>query len=58
MLTLTRFPMRVLAFGSCLLVLAAPVSADDAAGLRLFREKIEPVLVDQCYRCHSAAAES
>lgn len=24
---------------------------------QFFREKIEPVLVDQCYRCHSAKAE-
>jgi hypothetical protein len=27
------------------------------AGLKLFREKIEPVLVSECYRCHSAGAK-
>ncbi len=31
--------------------------ADDAAGVRLFREKIEPVLKAQCYACHSQQAE-
>ena len=31
--------------------------ADDSEGLRTFREAIEPVLVKECYRCHSAQAE-
>jgi len=35
---------------------AASAGAADTEGVRLFREKVEPVLVTQCYRCHSAAA--
>lgn len=31
--------------------------ADDAGGIRFFREKIEPVLKAQCYSCHSRQAE-
>ncbi len=31
--------------------------ADDSEGLRTFREAVEPVLVKECYRCHSAQAE-
>jgi hypothetical protein len=31
--------------------------AEDSPGLRTFREAIEPVLVTECYRCHSAKAE-
>ena len=27
------------------------------AGLKFFREKIEPVLMQQCYECHSAQAK-
>jgi len=29
----------------------------DAAGLEFFEAKIRPLLVDQCYKCHSAGAE-
>jgi cytochrome c553 len=31
-------------------------AADDAAGLELFEKKIRPVLVQECYQCHSAQA--
>ena len=31
--------------------------ADDADGVRFFREKIEPVWKAQCYLCHSRQAE-
>jgi len=37
-------------------VLAAPPKAD-AAGLEFFEKKIRPVLVAQCYECHSAKAK-
>jgi hypothetical protein len=37
------------------LVRAAP--PDDAAGLELFEKKIRPVLVNECYKCHSATSE-
>ena len=33
------------------------VHADDADGVRFFREKIEPVLKASCYSCHSRQAE-
>jgi hypothetical protein len=33
-------------------------AADGPEGSRLFRERIEPVLRAECYRCHSAEAES
>jgi len=32
------------------------VAADDAEGLTLFEQRIRPVLVEQCYSCHSAEA--
>ena len=31
--------------------------AQDSEGLRIYRQAIEPVLVKECYRCHSAKAE-
>lgn len=44
----------------CLVVVvvlfAAPVFADDKAKLEFFEAKIRPVLVQQCYSCHSAEA--
>jgi len=39
------------------LVGSAAWAADDDAGLRLFRDRIEPVFKVQCYGCHSAAAK-
>jgi hypothetical protein len=45
------------ALASCVLTLAGEALADGAEGDRLFREKIEPVLVRQCYRCHASSAE-
>src|SRR6188472_3498402 len=36
--------------------LASVVFADDE-GLQLFREKIEPVLKEKCFTCHSKAAK-
>jgi cytochrome c553 len=35
---------------------AEVASPDDAAGLELFEKKIRPVLVQECYQCHSAQA--
>src|SRR5882757_9377946 len=38
--------------------LAMPAAAeDDAAGLQLFRDKIEPVLKNKCFACHSSTAK-
>ena len=42
----------------CLVVMSSAMAgADDADGMRFFREKIEPVLKTQCYSCHSRQAE-
>ncbi len=44
----------------CLLTIAIPVSASFAAdsdGVQFFREKIEPVLKAECFRCHSGEAD-
>ncbi len=41
----------------CLVMSSTSAHADDADGLRFFREKIEPVLKAQCYSCHSRQAE-
>ena len=30
----------------------------DAAGVRFFEQKIRPVLVERCYKCHSSAAKN
>jgi hypothetical protein len=47
-------PGALLAIG---ILLAVEVrAADDAAQLAFFEAKIRPVLVEHCYRCHSAAA--
>ncbi|MDZ4290087.1 MAG: PSD1 and planctomycete cytochrome C domain-containing protein [Prosthecobacter sp.] len=38
----------------CLLRLSAtPCRGDDAAGVNFFESKIRPVLIEQCYKCHS-----
>ena len=40
-------------------VLASPAgAADDPAGLAFFEQKIRPVLVKECYACHSATAKA
>jgi hypothetical protein len=62
MLTLTRPDLACRTAWKIALVTAYFVGhpaarADDSEGLRIFREAIEPVLVKQCYRCHSGQAE-
>jgi hypothetical protein len=50
--------MRPYAACAALLILAAgPAGAADPAGLAFFEQKIRPVLVKECYHCHSAEAE-
>jgi mono/diheme cytochrome c family protein len=39
------------------LLAAQLVAADDPAGVAFFEQKIRPVLVEQCYECHSAKAK-
>src|SRR4051812_28335815 len=53
--------LRCISFVFAVLLVLAPFArADDplnAEGLRLFEEKIEPVLKAECYHCHSRNAE-
>ena len=32
-------------------------AVDEAAGIELFEKKIRPVLVERCYKCHSAKSK-
>jgi mono/diheme cytochrome c family protein len=48
--------MRIL--GALLLLASAPlIAADDPAGIAFFEQKIRPVLIEQCYECHSTKAK-
>jgi len=51
-------PMRIslLVAGALLFPCISAMAAEPAAGVKFFEEKIRPVLVQQCYECHSAAA--
>src|SRR4051812_17116560 len=45
----------------CLMSAAAAASAAPAAtpeGIEFFETNVRPVLVDQCYKCHSATSKS
>src|SRR5262245_52246974 len=55
-----RFPGIVWFATAVLLWLfgAQPACADDAAGREFFEKKIRPVLVQHCYKCHSASAKA
>ncbi len=45
-------------FAACgLLLTALPAEASDPRAVAFFEQKIRPVLVEHCYRCHSAQAE-
>jgi hypothetical protein len=47
--------MRIQGLSLFLLVfLTAPVAASGEDGIQFFEKKIRPVLVDKCYKCHSA----
>ena len=52
------FVVRVILFSFTLLLpaLAGAGAAEDEEGIRFFEQKIRPVLVQQCYSCHSAQA--
>ena len=55
-------PLNRTRFVSLVALLAIAVGghslrADDDAALAFFEKKIRPVLVDRCYRCHSAKSE-
>src|SRR5688572_11540916 len=54
------YPMnraRSLAFFAAALVSPAAVSADEVARTHFFREQVEPILRDHCYKCHSHGAD-
>ncbi|MEY4799087.1 MAG: hypothetical protein RI978_1388, partial [Verrucomicrobiota bacterium] len=44
--------------GALLLLASAPlIAADDPASVAFFEQKIRPVLIEQCYECHSTQAK-
>ncbi len=47
----------VAAFVVVLLGIASAVQGDERQALEHFDKKIRPVLIEQCYDCHSAAAK-
>ena len=56
---MTHFPparVTVVVFGLLCLNASAGAQPADAKGLALFESKIRPVLVKECYSCHSAEA--
>src|SRR5690242_9412106 len=50
---------RIIASACAVLVSASAALAAEptAGGIEFFEKKIRPVLVDNCYKCHSAGAE-
>ncbi len=46
---------RILISTGLALARVAAQAANDAAGVEFFEKKIRPVLVESCYKCHSAA---
>ncbi|HEV3339145.1 MAG TPA: DUF1549 domain-containing protein, partial [Pirellulales bacterium] len=50
------FVVLVVCSASPAVVAAAEAGTNDAASLELFEKKIRPVLVQECYQCHSAQA--
>ena len=44
-------------FAVFLLCTLTAQAAPDSAGLEFFEKKIRPVLVERCYKCHSAESE-
>jgi hypothetical protein len=52
-----RHAASAIALASALFACSPGSRGDDSEGLRTFREAIEPVLVKECYRCHSAKVE-
>jgi hypothetical protein len=50
-------PPRYFVGVSLLLLFALPATAADPTGVQFFEQKIRPVLVRNCYSCHSAEAK-
>jgi hypothetical protein len=53
--TISMMPRSLGALLGMTLMLAGPVRADD--GIEYFEKRIRPVLVEHCYKCHSAEAK-
>ena len=53
-MTVRRFCSSILGL---LVVLAPATAAPPTEGIEFFEKKIRPVLVEQCYSCHSTAAK-
>ena len=54
--TFRRFVNRVGAVGWLAVVVASRTAADDRADREFFETRIRPILVQECYRCHSSEA--
>ena len=50
-------PLFAAALGAVLLQTCDARALDDAAGIALFEKKIRPVLIENCYKCHSAESK-
>ena len=50
-----RIWAAVVCFG--LAVLSASASSPESSGIEFFEKHVRPVLVENCYKCHSAEAE-
>ena len=48
--------LALLCFGAA--GVAAPAEQEDAARIEFFEKKVRPLLVDNCYNCHSADTNS
>src|SRR5581483_4165666 len=60
-MTMRRGPSGILStFAATLLAACGPqmARADDTTGKEFFEKKIRPVLVQHCYKCHSANAKA
>ncbi|MBL8797005.1 MAG: PSD1 domain-containing protein [Planctomycetia bacterium] len=54
----TRFLSRVVLTAVCLLPGSSLQAADDAARIEFFEKKVRPLLVNNCYNCHSASTNA
>src|SRR5256884_4779579 len=53
----TRSPSAKLLIGLLMAAAFCQVAASPSGGVEFFEKKIRPVLVERCYKCHSADSE-